>query len=410
MAGTNGKGTTSSCLWQLYSMAGTSCGLYTSPHLISFTERYRTSKKESDMLALTDIFHQIKAKLPTAVFQDLTFFEVTTLIGFAFFAEERTEMNVLEVGLGGRLDATNIADPRFSIIVSLDYDHQEYLGNDILDVAREKFGITRPGKPVFWGNRGAGANDERVTRFVEMSCAERKIPLYTGDRDFGLDSNNRAFVRRPDGSILTFKLPKWVQESPIFLRENFVLSFAVFYQDLQNILKDDDFTLILNKIADAGRPQTWKARFQEHSATVEGRRQPLYIDVCHNVGAALAIGQHVTNEAKHRHKPPLILSVLADKNVDEMLQILRMSFSPIIAFVCQNERSVCMNDPRFASTILFESFGQAFNHAKENWPLDTPWYILGSCYSMEEVFSHLDFGSENTTNSHEAAGRQSVHL
>jgi dihydrofolate synthase/folylpolyglutamate synthase len=154
VAGTNGKGSTCSMITSILTEAGYTVGLYTSPHIRRFNERIRINGaaiSDADVARLAvPLMEQAKAI-------GGTFFEVTTAMAFQYFAERRVDVAVIETGLGGRLDATNVCAPLLSVITVIDYDHMEYLGTTIPQIAGEKAGIIKPGVPVVIGPNGAEA-------------------------------------------------------------------------------------------------------------------------------------------------------------------------------------------------------------------------------------------------------------
>ncbi len=176
VAGTNGKGSASSALLSVLSRAGYRVGLYTSPHLSSVRERFRindTFIPGSDFAAMAS---QIRDVLGDG---QITYFEFTTALALLWFAQEKVDLAILEVGMGGRLDATNVVTPLVSVITNVTMDHEAYLGDTLEAVAGEKAGIIKPGVPVV----SAVADD--VSRVVvERTCAEKGAPLYLLGRDF----------------------------------------------------------------------------------------------------------------------------------------------------------------------------------------------------------------------------------
>lgn len=148
IAGTNGKGSTSAMLASVLQAAGYKVGLYTSPHISKFNERVRIN---GEMISDDDVERYVRPLMQRAKELDGTFFEVTTALAFGYFAEKRVDIAVIETGLGGRLDATNIVQPIASVITSIDYDHMEYLGNTLEQIAREKAGIIKADAPAIVG-------------------------------------------------------------------------------------------------------------------------------------------------------------------------------------------------------------------------------------------------------------------
>src|SRR5262245_1693249 len=172
VAGTNGKGSTAALTAAMTNAAGYRTGLYTSPHLEKVEERLRI---DGCMIA-SDRFAAILADLVTLAERETgsppTYFEAVTLAAFRWFAEERVDLAIVEVGLGGRLDATNLADPILSLITPIGFDHREYLGDTLAAIAREKAGILRSGRPAF-----AWVEESEATESLRATAAEIKADL-----------------------------------------------------------------------------------------------------------------------------------------------------------------------------------------------------------------------------------------
>lgn len=159
VAGTKGKGSTSAMLASILSQAGLRCGLYTKPHLQTYRERIRVDGRAISLDALATALERMRviaAQLPSDAGEPTTF-EVTTALALAEFARQRCTVAVVEVGLGGRLDATNATDPDVSVITSISYDHTAILGRTLGQIAREKAGILRPGRPAFLAHQRPAA-------------------------------------------------------------------------------------------------------------------------------------------------------------------------------------------------------------------------------------------------------------
>lgn len=187
IAGTNGKGSTAAMLTATLKEQGYRVGLYTSPHLVRFTERFRICEAEVEPERILDVFDQVRAVLDER--EPPTFFEVVTAVGLLYFAQENVDWAVVEVGLGGRLDATNVILPRACVITNISYDHQEFLGATLTSIAREKAGIIKESVPVI-----CGARQPAVQGVVKTTCFKRHAALFRLGADFR--------VRQlPDGSF-----------------------------------------------------------------------------------------------------------------------------------------------------------------------------------------------------------------
>lgn len=173
VAGTNGKGSTSHMLASILQSAGLKVGLYTSPHLRSFRERIRVNGEEVEEVFISDFVNSQKYTIEQIA---PSFFEITVVMAFEYFARQKVDVAVIETGLGGRLDSTNIVTPELSVITSISLDHQEMLGHTIEAIAREKAGIIKKHKPVVVGKLPAPALNEirRVAELTESKLNEPK--------------------------------------------------------------------------------------------------------------------------------------------------------------------------------------------------------------------------------------------
>ncbi len=185
VGGTNGKGSVAAMIAAVLDAAGMKVGLYTSPHLVDFNERIRISGRPVDPAQLDSSAHRLR---PLARELGATFFETTTALAFNCFAESGVDMVVAEVGLGGRLDSTNVLLPEVSVITQVAWDHAEYLGTSLSAIAREKAGICKPGVPLVLGPLPPEADSS--TRHAAEAAGAPVIQL-------GRDANIRA-VRLTD--------------------------------------------------------------------------------------------------------------------------------------------------------------------------------------------------------------------
>ena len=178
IAGTNGKGSTAAMLHRILSQSGYRVALYTSPHLVSFTERIRVGDEEIAPNEVVALAQEIRNRTAAANVP-LTFFEFVTVMAFIYFARRQIDVAVVEVGLGGRLDATNLVRPVVSLISTISKDHEAYLGSDLLSIAREKGGIIKRGIPAV-----CGALPTEVAALLKDIADERAAPSYFLGRDF----------------------------------------------------------------------------------------------------------------------------------------------------------------------------------------------------------------------------------
>jgi dihydrofolate synthase/folylpolyglutamate synthase len=205
IAGTNGKGSTAAMLHRVLSAAGYRTARYISPHLVSFTERIRVADEEITPGEVVTLADEIWERTAVAKIT-LTFFEFVTVMAFVYFARKTVDLAVIEVGLGGRLDATNLVRPVVSMVTTISKDHEAYLGSDLVSIAREKGGIIKKGVPVV-----CGALPLEALEAVGQIAADNESPFYVLERNFISTLN-------VDGTF-DYKGPNWYfKELPVGLR------------------------------------------------------------------------------------------------------------------------------------------------------------------------------------------------
>ena len=175
IAGTNGKGSTAATLASILQASGLRTGLYTSPHLVRINERIQIDGEQisdDDFALVHDLVDRTAERLvgEGELPWHPSFFEMLTAIAFEYFARRKVEIAVLEVGMGGRLDATNVVEPRVSVITDISLDHQKFLGNTVAEIAREKAGIIRPGGVVVTLPQQPQANDVIGNTILELGA------------------------------------------------------------------------------------------------------------------------------------------------------------------------------------------------------------------------------------------------
>ncbi len=203
IAGTNGKGSTAAMLHAVLSAAGYRVGLFTSPHLIDFCERIRLGRRYITQKEVVDGVEAIQACITPSELR-LTPFEMMTVLAFHAFAQASVDIAVVEVGLGGRLDATNVLSPLVSVITSIGLDHQQYLGPTLSDIAREKGGIIKSGVPVVIGKLEAES-----LSILRRTAQDRHSPTLIYDQDFRLeeDASGHSGYRGPQWQFDDLPVP-----------------------------------------------------------------------------------------------------------------------------------------------------------------------------------------------------------
>ena len=329
IAGTNGKGSTASTLASITNAAGIRTGLYTSPHLVRVNERIKVSV-DGRLVEISDAdFGRIYGLVDTATARLIaqgglphypSFFELLTAIAFAWFAEQRVELAVLEVGLGGRLDATNSVEPIVSVITDIGIDHTEYLGNTIREIAGEKAGILRQDGVLVTLAQHPEANaaigEAAVRLGVRGVDASRCLPpsrqgLEIREQGLGSPLTRNLYDLSIEGEALHVDSPLAGQHQ----QRNVALAIATALE-----LRANHGFVVLNAAIEQGiRDTEWPGRL-EWIASRTGHAA-LLLDVAHNPAGAWTLRAAISQLPEERPRT-LIFGCLADKQIDEMEQVL----------------------------------------------------------------------------------------
>jgi dihydrofolate synthase / folylpolyglutamate synthase len=302
VAGTNGKGSTCAMIEAGLRAAGLRVGLYTSPHLAEPTERIQIDRKPiagSDFVAALGRVQAVNAQLLQNETIDLhsTYFETLTAMAFHLFAEQKVDWAVVEVGLGGRLDATNVVQPDLCVITPIDLDHTEYLGPTIADIAREKAGILKPGIPAVIAPQEAEAEEVIRARAAEIDCPVQ-------------------FLR--DSEITAVESHAWETRFRV-ADEDYRIPLAGRYQAQNGLVAVNALKrlgLAAEQISKGLSTATWPGRLEKVFD-----RPLVILDGAHNAAGARVLGKYLQEHVRPG-RIHLIFGVMQDKPLDEMIEIL----------------------------------------------------------------------------------------
>jgi len=300
VAGTKGKGSTAAMIDAILRAAGYRAGLYTSPHLHTFRERMRVNGELIARDAFAALVDEIEPHL--AAVEGITWFEAITALGFLHFARSAIDIGVIEVGLGGRFDATNVITPRVSVITSLSMDHMAWLGDTLDQIAFEKAGIIKPGVPVVSAPQQAEA-----LVVLERVAAERNAPLTV------IDTPTLPHLLARYGSVgVDFVLDNLTLHVPLPGRhqvDNAALAVTAVRQTKELLI---DGGAIARGLANV----QWPGRFE-----IARRDPPLIFDCAHNADSAQKLVAALSNYFPDRHWM-LIFGASSDKDIAGMLDAL----------------------------------------------------------------------------------------
>lgn len=293
VAGTNGKGSTVSYLKAIFEAAGLSVHTYTSPHLVKFHERIRVAGKliaEADLTALLEECEEANGGEP------ITFFEITTAAAFLAYSRTPADYLILEVGLGGRLDATNVIDkPACAVITTIDYDHQQYLGETLTAIAHEKAGILKRGCPAV-----VGAQPDEARAEIERVAARLDVTPFIANQDWQSFEQHGRLVFTDDMGLLDLPMPQLAGRHQADNAGNAIAALRVI----------GDPRVSEAHIAQGLRSVTWPARMQRLGVGALWQHVPadaeLWLDGGHNPSAGRVLAQ-AFSDLNDRHSRPLVL-------------------------------------------------------------------------------------------------------
>lgn len=319
IAGTNGKGSTAAMLQRVLSLAGFRTALYTSPHLVSFTERIRIGDDEISPDAVIELAGEVRKRSELAGVP-LTFFEFVTVMAFVYFARQQVDIGVIEVGLGGRLDATNVVSPLVSVITTISKDHEAYLGPDEQSIAREKAGIMKRGVPALCGKVSTD-----VARLMRAIALERGAAVFFLGVDFSFSLKNEG-VFDYTGIKHTFL------DLKLGLRGRHQCSNAALAVAALELI-DEHFPVPESQLRQGLMAVHWPGRLE-----VLSDRPMILLDGAHNREGVQALVEELrTLRGERRVK--LLFAAMADKEWDLMLRDLSGTVDEVLFTRVAMERS-----------------------------------------------------------------------
>lgn len=381
IAGTNGKGSTSAMIESILRASGYRVGLYTSPHLIDFSERIQINRIPIDQETLCRLVSQIKNATETLNLA-VTFFEFSTVLAFLYFFERGTDWNVIEVGLGGRLDATNLCNAEISIITSIAQDHTEYLGTDLRQIAYEKAMIIKNNGTVI-----ANILDDAIFEVVRHQCRERNATVHRSGVGFKAESITQTAKGQTihytghHGRLDRLELPLIGQHQA----KNSALAITCCI-----LLKEKNELITEQSIRKGLESVRWEGRLE-----VVGTHPTILLDCAHNPegvrNLTAAIREYFTYRRLH-----LVLGIMKDKPIDEMIEIISPIADHIILVKPKQERSW---DPEvFKEKLLkchklveiIEEIHYAVSIVKKTSEPDDLVCVTGSIFTVAEAKQYIE--------------------
>lgn len=383
VAGTNGKGSTCSLISSILQSSGYKVGLYTSPHLVDFTERIKINHKSISRKKVSELLERIKPSIKkvanTSYYGHPTFFEVITSMAFLYFFEEQIDFLVLEVGLGGRLDATNVCEPLISVITHIDYDHMDKLGNSLEEIAREKGGIIKPEGIVISSKQYEEAYNE-----IKKIANKKNSLIYSTGKEINykiVKSDINGVIFDLKGIYHNYKN----LHTPLLGRhqaDNATTAITTI-----EALKIKGLNISEKAIRDGLEKVKWVGRLE-----IIQNNPTLILDGGHNPNGVKIMQQSLV-EIFSYHRLILVIAIFADKDYKKMIQILAPTADFIIATKVKSPRAtppqiIAKEAVQYIDKnkiIVTESIPQAIRCALSNSKKDDLICITGSLYAVGEA-------------------------
>ncbi|HXI12747.1 MAG TPA: folylpolyglutamate synthase/dihydrofolate synthase family protein [Thermoanaerobaculia bacterium] len=328
VAGTNGKGSVSANLASILSASGYKVGLYTSPHLVELRERWLIGGVPVGMATLIDAIVELERCAARAGFAP-TYFEALTVVAFILFARTNCDAVVLEVGMGGRLDATNVVKPVASVITPISLDHTEFLGDTVTKVAREKAGVIHPGSVVLTSNSSREIVDVLRRKALKVKAPFHLASEQTSVSDLSLAEGRTAF------RLVTAHASYAISSALAGAHQVSNLTLAV--RTAEELASRFD-RITVASITRGIEETKWRGRFERFA--IAGRS--IFVDGAHNVSAAEAIVPSI--EQLVVRPRTLVFGIMADKDVESVARILFPHFDRLILTIPYAPRAASLED------------------------------------------------------------------
>jgi dihydrofolate synthase / folylpolyglutamate synthase len=383
IAGTNGKGSTAAFLESILRHAGFRTGLNTSPHLEKINERIRVNGEEISDAAFAETFARVQSVIEELLAKGRlrahpTYFECVTAMAFEYFSRKEVEFGVFEVGLGGRLDATNILTPAVSIITRIDFDHENFLGHSLQEIAGEKAGILKAGVPVVVAEQHEEAREVILARARELHC-----PVIETAATYRIEDS--VMEEGCAGALVTRIATGRSMEIAPQLKGGFQLQNAVTAVAAARVLQRQGFRIPAEAIQKGVAATVWPGRLEKLHSLPD-----VYLDGAHNPAAARELANFWQQELAGR-KILLLYGALRDKAVDEISGILFPHAAEVIFTEPRTSRAISASQlseiaaHQASRSSVIPDAEQAFDYLLSKAAPEDAIFITGSLYLVGQL-------------------------
>ncbi len=378
IGGTNGKGSTAAMMASILQKEGYRVGLYTSPHLVRFTERIKVNGREIDQEEVAALTGWMREKIETAgIALPYTFFDFTTAMALLHFKQSMVDLAVLEVGLGGRLDSTNVIDPLLSIVTNVAKDHEEHLGETILKIAREKAGIIKKGRPFI-----TASTQPHVLRLFSKICREKGSPYFRVGKEF-------RYAGTEGGEFHYEGLQRKLWSVRLNLKGFHQIINATTALGAMEVLEDLGYTVSTDAMLEGLREVEWPGRLETIASSPK-----VVLDGAHNPAGAFVLKESLEKEFQY-HRLILLVGMMKDKDIPSVLRLLAPLADHIILTRVKNDRAA---PPALLKKTLgengkraeaIEDLREAIDKGLSMAKADDLLCITGSLYTVGEARAYL---------------------
>lgn len=381
IAGTNGKGSTTAMVTKILRGFGYKVGMYTSPYLEEFEERIQINGENINKDMLVNLLEEVKIAISKVIeegYEHPTEFEIITALMFLHFYYEKVDYGVIEVGLGGRLDSTNVLIPKVSVITSISLDHMNILGDNLKDIAKEKAGIIKEGVPVV-----LYPQEKEVEEIILKTAEQKNSKVY--------------FVKKENGRLIDINYENLYQKVQVesckntyeinlpLLGEHQILNLGVALKTIEVLCEVENISIDKDIIEKSLQDVKWIGRLE-----VLGRKPTILIDGAHNIAGIKSLRKNVERYFKY-NKIYLLLGILADKQVKEMIEEITPIAEKVYALTPHSERAELSEELKKeilkcnSNVVALENYEEAFLLAVKEANEEDLILISGSLYMIGDM-------------------------
>ena len=376
IAGTNGKGSVGAILESILMQAGLKVGFYTSPHLVSFTERFRINRESISKDTAASLINEVKGVISQK--EPPTFFEFTTAMTLLYFSRESVDIAIIEAGMGGRLDATNVIEPMVSIITTIGMDHQSFLGDTISAIAQEKGGIIKKGVDLV-----TAVDQPSVAKLFESLCKKKGAPFWRVGQ-------HARYRRLPSGLLGYYGLKNRFTNLTLGLKGRFQYKNAAVALLAVELLKKKGLNVSNEAVQKGLANPLWPGRLEEVAS-----HPRIILDGAHNPSAMRSLAHAIRNDFDYK-RLILVVGIMEDKDIPRILgEIIPLAHRVIYTrpayYRAANPQHIMDMAKKFRKNGEVKApLSAAIEKAKEVADMQDLIVITGSLFTVGEAKSYFD--------------------